>query len=243
MAEVAAEAVLAMQAGRSAEVLAAELEAGLRLPVRRAPGGGNGVGAARAQRRPGAGPPPGLRLRPPAPTGRRGRRRRRPAAPFRRRRIRRALVGSTMGSERQASAHRTGGGTIPREALLARTLVELADSLVEDFDVVELLTLLADRCVDVIDVGRGRAHARVPGRRAAGDRVLQRGHARARALRGPGGRRPVRGLLPQRSADHEPEARRGAAAAGPASPPRRSRRGSGRCTRCRCACGAGPSAP
>jgi GAF domain-containing protein len=30
--------------------------------------------------------------------------------------------------------------------------VELADNLVADFDVVELLTLLADRCVDVIDV-------------------------------------------------------------------------------------------
>jgi len=41
---------------------------------------------------------------------------------------------------------------MPREALLARTLVQLADSLVEDFDVVELLTLTADRCVDVIDV-------------------------------------------------------------------------------------------
>jgi len=42
---------------------------------------------------------------------------------------------------------------MPREALLARTLVELADTLVADFDVVELLTLLADRCVDVLDVG------------------------------------------------------------------------------------------
>jgi GAF domain-containing protein len=41
---------------------------------------------------------------------------------------------------------------MPREALLARTLVELADSLVDDFDVIELLTLLADRCVDVVDV-------------------------------------------------------------------------------------------
>jgi GAF domain-containing protein len=44
------------------------------------------------------------------------------------------------------------GDRMPREALLARTFVELADTLVADFDVVELLTLLADRCVDVLDV-------------------------------------------------------------------------------------------
>src|SRR5256885_7261956 len=40
-----------------------------------------------------------------------------------------------------------------RETMMAKTLVELADSLVADFDVVDLLTLLATRCVEVLDVG------------------------------------------------------------------------------------------
>lgn len=41
---------------------------------------------------------------------------------------------------------------MPREATLVRTLVELADTLVDDFDVIEMLTVLVDRCVELLDV-------------------------------------------------------------------------------------------
>jgi GAF domain-containing protein len=39
-----------------------------------------------------------------------------------------------------------------REATLIKTLVEIADNLVEDFDVIDVLTLLSLRCVEVIEV-------------------------------------------------------------------------------------------
>lgn len=42
--------------------------------------------------------------------------------------------------------------TLTREECLAATLVELADTLADDFDVVELLTLLVDRSVELLDV-------------------------------------------------------------------------------------------
>jgi len=41
---------------------------------------------------------------------------------------------------------------MPQEAVLLRTIVELADSLVDDFDIVELLTVLSDGCVEALDV-------------------------------------------------------------------------------------------
>jgi hypothetical protein len=37
-----------------------------------------------------------------------------------------------------------------REELLAQTFVELADTLVDDFDIIELLTMLSERCVDLL---------------------------------------------------------------------------------------------
>ena len=46
---------------------------------------------------------------------------------------------------------------------MLRTFVELADTLVADFDVVELLTMLADRCVDVLDVGAAGLMLATPG--------------------------------------------------------------------------------
>ena len=56
---------------------------------------------------------------------------------------------------------RPDGDPMPRQAMLVRALVELADTLVADFDVVELLTLLTDR---------SRRGARRRGRRPDADR-------------------------------------------------------------------------
>jgi len=41
---------------------------------------------------------------------------------------------------------------MPREQAIVRSLVEMADTLVADFDVVDVLTALADRCVTVLDM-------------------------------------------------------------------------------------------
>jgi GAF domain-containing protein len=38
-----------------------------------------------------------------------------------------------------------------REELLADTFVELADTLIDDFDVIELLTMLTERCIKLLD--------------------------------------------------------------------------------------------
>jgi GAF domain-containing protein len=43
------------------------------------------------------------------------------------------------------------GVDMPRESLVIATLVELADNLVDDFDVIDVLTLLSNRCVETIN--------------------------------------------------------------------------------------------
>jgi GAF domain-containing protein len=44
------------------------------------------------------------------------------------------------------------GGSLNRESLLIATLIELADNLVDDYDVIDVLTVLSHRCVEAIDV-------------------------------------------------------------------------------------------
>ena len=50
-----------------------------------------------------------------------------------------------------------------RESILVRTMVELADNLVDDFDIVDLLTTLVDRCVEVLDVAAAGIMLAAPG--------------------------------------------------------------------------------
>jgi GAF domain-containing protein len=50
-----------------------------------------------------------------------------------------------------------------RESLLIATLVELADNLVDDFDVIDVLTMLSHRCVEAIDVDAAGVMLASPG--------------------------------------------------------------------------------
>ena len=70
-----------------------------------------------------------------------------------------------------------------READVVQSLVDLADTLVADYDVVDSLTGLTDRCVHVLGAcSRGR-DARLVERRAPARGVVIRDDARARAVR------------------------------------------------------------
>ena len=66
-----------------------------------------------------------------------------------------------------------------REAVLARALVGLADTLVDDFDVVELVTTLVDHCVQVLDIDAAGIMLADP---AAGLQVLASSDAEMRLV-------------------------------------------------------------
>ena len=54
-------------------------------------------------------------------------------------------------------------GAMTRESLLVATLVELADNLVDNFDVIDVLTLLCDRAVKSVDVNAAGVMLTAPG--------------------------------------------------------------------------------
>ena len=50
-----------------------------------------------------------------------------------------------------------------RESLIISTLVELADNLVDHFDIINILTTLSSRCVEALDVDAARVMLASPG--------------------------------------------------------------------------------
>lgn len=67
----------------------------------------------------------------------------------------------------------------PRETQLVRTMVALADTLVDDFDIVDLTATLADRCVEILDVSAAGILLATPDQ---GLRVMASSSASARTL-------------------------------------------------------------
>ena len=108
-----------------------------------------------------------------------------------------------------------------RESVLARTMVELADNLVDDFDIVDLLTTLSDRCVDVLDVAAAGIMLVTP----SGDLQLDhRRRAKPCASSNCSSCRPRRtlpGLLPQSAAGRQPGPHRSRRSLAPVRPGRR----------------------
>lgn len=70
-----------------------------------------------------------------------------------------------------------------RDQWLARTFVELADTLVADFDLIEFLSMLADRCVELL--GSAEVGLALGSPRAANDGLFERTNAGDGAVGGP----------------------------------------------------------
>ena len=94
-----------------------------------------------------------------------------------------------------------------REEWLARTFVELADTLVADFDLIDFMSALVERCAELLGSAEVGLAWPPPGR-APGHGVVFGAHAFARVDRVPERRRPVPGLPPQRGTGAQPAPRR-----------------------------------
>jgi len=66
-----------------------------------------------------------------------------------------------------------------REAELVQSLVEMADTLVDDYDIVDMLTGVADRCVSLLGASAAGSDAGLPSRQPGPGGLLQRGNAAA----------------------------------------------------------------
>ena len=88
--------------------------------------------------------------------------------------------------------------SMAREQRLAQVFVELADTMVEEFDVVDFLQVLTERCVELVDTDAAGTDARRPARRPAGGRLHRRIGAAAGAVRAAAGGGALPGLLRHR---------------------------------------------
>ena len=175
LADVVAHWVLDAQAGAQPGTIARELEAGLRLPLRGAQRGRHGVGATRGQRRRGAHPTARCTCSPPtdsSPTSLTTwsadgcgshERAHHPGATRARRVPYKWSATRTRPREVVSSSVREEGDDMSRETVIVQSLVELADTLVDDFDIVDLLTGLANRCVDLLGVSAAGVMLASPG--------------------------------------------------------------------------------
>jgi len=126
--------------------------------------------------------------------------------------------------------------------LLSDTFVDLADTLVADFDGVDFLYMLAERSVVLLGASaagalladpRGELRVAAASSQSAGlmePFQVQNDQGRAWTAAAPAGLSP-------------PLTSPGRASRGRGSPPRRRRPGSARSRRCRCGCGTRSSAP
>ena len=120
---------------------------------------------------------------------------------------------------------------------LAEVFVEVADTLVDDFDLIEFLQMVTAHTSELVDARAAGLLLAGPAGPPAADGRLRRARQDARAVPGPGPRGPVPGLLPRRPAGRSTRTCEPPSTAGPGSPRTPWRPASGPCTPSHCGCG------